>query len=278
MGPLLALLGSTLTGGRSRRSSAADGLELATIDVLRLDDAGRAALRSDLIAVMESATEAAEAREHFSPRAYLDRALDPRVHDRFNAVLLARDGGRPVGFMAAQARRERVLGREVEVLSAVAQVDPAYQGRGVLGLGFIGLALRYARTRLVVRCPRYFVGVCLNPAVYYFIRRRAPRMFPGPLRPEDPVMAALCERRFPAAERDEGVVHGLRAPILDARVRAWIDRTADPLVAFYLARNPRYAEGRGLPFAIPLGVADFVCGTALHAWLTVTRPLRRRGP
>jgi hypothetical protein len=58
-------------------------------------------------------------------------------------------------------------------------------------------------------------------------------------------------------------------------VRAWVDRSDDPRIRYYLARCPRYDEGYGLPIAIELGARDFVACVMRHAGLALTKRRRR---
>jgi hypothetical protein len=279
MGTLIEIIRAALSGTRSRRALRVDGVavEIETIDVLRIDEATLGRVRRELIQVMAAAyaTKTWPGGAVVGPEEYVDRALDRAVFDRYNGVVLAHDAGGPVGFISSYVQRKEVLGREVEVIRGGAHVVPAAQSSGLMRLGFIILALRYVRARLWIGVPRYYLGLCLNPIVYRFVHRRSWRLYPSPTCTDDPVMAALCDASFPRERRVGDAIAEPRAPRLDPRMQASIDRSDDPLIRYYLSRCPRFAEGFGLPIAAELGLRSVIYGVAMHAWTAVTKRHRR---
>ncbi|MFO7566879.1 MAG: hypothetical protein R6X02_29820 [Enhygromyxa sp.] len=278
MGTVFEIIRAALSGPRSRRPVRVDGeqIELETIDILNIDEPTLERVRLDLMRVMAAAyaTKAWPDGTIVGPEEYVDRALDRTTFDCFNGVVLAHDREGPVGFIASYVQRKQVLGREVEVIRIGAHVVPSAQSSGLTRISFIILALRYARTRLWIGVPRYFLGLCLNPVSYRFIGRRTRRLYPSPTCPDDPMMVALCGASFPQERRVGDAIAEPRAPRIDARLRASIDASDDPLIRYFVSRCPNYAEGYGLPIAAELGAADFVYALAKHAWLGLTK--RRR--
>jgi hypothetical protein len=278
MGIVYEVIRASLSGACSRRTIRVTGtpMTLETLDVLRIDEPTFERVRLDLLDVMRRAYAIKTWPDGsvVGPEEYVDRALDRRTFDRLNNVVIVHDREGPVGFTASYVQRKQVLGREVEVIRVGAHIVPAAQSSGLTRISFIVLALRYARSRLWIAVHRYYLGLCLNPVSYRFMRRRARRLYPSPTCPDDPIMAALCDASFPSERREGDAIAEPRAPQIEARLRASIERSDDPLIRYFVARCPKFAEGYGLPVAAELGAGDFLLGLAKHVRLALIK--RRR--
>jgi hypothetical protein len=270
-----------VAGAPSRRPIRHRGaeLELELIDILGADDETLERLRRDLTAVMlaayTTAPQAVRAGTASGPGEYLDRVLDRRVFGVYNTIVLVHAAEGPIAFTGGHVCRQTVLGQEVEVVRVGLHVAAAYQAQGLSGLTYSVAALRYARTRMFVEVPRYFLGLCANPVSYGFIHRRALRVHPSPERPGDALMNALCEQGFPGEQRCGQLIAKPLAARLDDRLREYIATTDDPLIRFFLAQNPNFEEGYALPLVVEIRPVDIAYAMGMHGWLAAQKLSRR---
>ena len=178
-----------------------------------------------------------------------------------------------VGFVCAVRQDVRLDGRVVTVFRAVAAIEPEHRHRNRTAL----FALREA-ARLRLRHPwrpAYLLTPIIHPSSYTALARFSRRLYPSPRRPHDPALdrlvVALADLVDPFGPSEGPLLRERRisvrnAPVLDT-----------PYARFYLAVNPRFADGYGLLVLVPLAVTDLLSFTLRRSMTVLRRPSRAGG-
>lgn len=280
---LAALLGRGAVDRRARLGPD-DPIEQRTVDLLRADPATRAEVAAASRAIQSVAMAPATHGRHdldldTATRLYTDRLTDPTIDWRYNTIVLFYDGAAPVGLVHGRVRALRVEGVLVMLLYMTTFIHPDRRGRGLLGRGFRQVTLEYVRHHpLALRRPHYYTGLCLSPTTYRFTHRGASALHPGPGFEPPPLMRAIYEALYADDLDADGLIAEPRAALVDPEQLAWIARTDDPDVRWFVERNPRYREGFGLPILVRLSLRDFARASLPAARAQVARLLggRRR--
>jgi hypothetical protein len=194
---------------------------------------------------------------------------DARIIRRIQLFRDAAD--RVVGFVCALRQDVRLDGRVVTVFRAVAAIAPQYRHGNRTALFGLREAARL-RLRHPWR-PAYLLTPILHPSSYTALARFSRRLYPSPRRPHDPTLdrlvVALADLVDPFGPSDGPLLRERRisvrnAPVLDT-----------PYARFYLAVNPRFAEGYGLLVLVPLAITDLLSFAARRT-MTFLRPWARR--
>lgn len=191
-------------------------------------------------------------------------------------ILVLRDGAGAVrGYAAMHVFEHLHLGRRTLVVRMEIAAEPAFRRVNFAGPFIVGGAWRLAARHPGV--PRYFFACFVHPSAYVSLCRHAPRVWPHPDGETPPHIEALLlglRRRFDLKPSGEGSVHV--GWIARGCVRP--PRRLSPEAEFYLARNPGYARGEGLPTIIDFSTPAVVRGGldfAAH-WLRRRLPDKRR--
>lgn len=176
-------------------------------------------------------------------------------------VILLRDGeaGPVVGFSTQMRMDVEVHGRRVRALfSGDTLIEPGYWGEQVLVRAWCRLAGRVKAQEPAV--PLYWFLISKGHRTYLylptFFHRFHPRHDAETPAFERDLIAALGARKYPREFNPAtGLIepretHDRLRPELDGTAR----RLANPHVAFFRARNPRYLEGH-----------ELVCVAEIHA-------------
>ncbi|APR88066.1 hypothetical protein A7982_13415 [Minicystis rosea] len=221
-----------------------------------LPAAERAALVEQLYAVYL-------ANSNTLDRAGFERVVLPSDEMRV-ALFLGRDG-ELAGFSAARIQRIVVNGREQAVFGAGVHILPAYRGGSASAVFGLTEALRFKLKN--PRIPLSYVTTASNPAVYKLFARTLRRYFPRrdqetPAEVEAIVQAISQKRGVQWTGEDPWLARTFVRPSRPERIRGSRALQNDPDVAFYVARNPGFAEGDGsaLLVFVPLDAADIAHG------------------
>ncbi|GIJ61799.1 hypothetical protein [Virgisporangium aurantiacum] len=183
----------------------------------------------------------------------------------------AADGAdRVVGFVCALRQDVRLDGRVVTVFRAVAAIEPEHRHRNRTAL----FALREA-ARLRLRHPwrpAYLLTPIIHPSSYTALARFSRRLYPSPRRPHDPALdrlvVALADLVDPFGPAHGPLLRERRISVRDAPV---LDT---PYARFYVAVNPRFAEGCGLLVLVPLAITDLLSFVARRTMTVLRRSAR----
>lgn len=258
-------------------------LRVRTLDVIACPADVRAAAREQVaalqIASMRPATHgrcpAVSLVE--AARMYGDRTFDPAVPWTYNRLVRFFDGDALVASGQARARPLIVDGETVELIGMNAFVRPEWRGQKLMNTAFVHAASAYARQRLGFRGPRYYAGVAMTPAGYRAAVRGARCVWPAPDGRRDPHAERVHRAAFADVVDADGVVpEPWASGVDDAEIARWA-RSTDPAVRLYLEKNPRYAEGFGLPNVVRSNAGDVLYSIAqMAADAIIGRRLRPR--
>lgn len=215
-----------------------------------------------------------EERASVAVDGYLERALDPGRYGIFNTVAVWMDGREAIGYLHSYIGSLDVGGERVDSLHNSTYLLPSYRGLVLVERAYFAVVLDYVRDHLFSPRDRYYVGFAISPVIYYFIHRRARTIHPSPIHAPSEHLLAVIEAAFGDVMDEDGLVLDLGAP-LAPETRAWLEASDDPLIRFYLDKNPRFEEGYGLPFAMPIGVAEFLYMMVATTRIRVEKMLRR---
>jgi GNAT superfamily N-acetyltransferase len=207
--------------------------------------------------------------------SYVDHAFDTQVHSRFNQVFLVFDpAGEPVAAAHGYVRLIDLGGERVEVVRGNTCVRPTHRGAGLSQAAIHHLIRAYSARFALSPYARYFAGLCMHPMMYAFIHQRARRLMPSADK-ADIRMQRVFEAIFEVAPGAPVPEHAGSHDT--AKTLAWLARhRQDPAVQFYLAHNPAYADGFGLPVLMGMNGADFVHIIAQFLRVAAGKALRRR--
>lgn len=215
-------------------------------------------------------------------RRHFDAADRARFHadlDEKQQVIEVRDAsGTLRGFSTVACYRREFDGRALRVLfSGDTVVDEASWGQQALAFGFIRFA---AQTQAQSDEPLYWLLISKGHRTYRYLSAFSIDYAPSPdqatLPPQQRLMDFLAQDRFGAAyDASRGVVrfaesHGhLRADLASVpAIHAHL-----PEVAYFLARNPGYAQGEELVCLCRIA-ADNLRPLARRVFVAAQRELR----
>lgn len=276
-----ALLDRRPAVDRRERLGPNHPVEQRTVDLLRADPATRAEVAAASRAIQNVAMVPATHGRHdldldTATRLYTERLTDPAIDWRYNTIVLFYDGATPVGLVHGRVRALRVEGVEVMLLYMTTFTHPDHRGQGLLGRGMRHITLEYVRQHpLALRRPHYYTALCLSPTTYRFAHRGGPALHPSRDFEPPPLMRAIYETLYDDTDPD-GLIAEPRAALIDPEQRAWIERTDDPDVRWFVERNPRYREGFGLPLLVRIALRDFARASVPAARAQVARLLGKR--
>lgn len=280
---LSTLLTRRSVGDRRERLAPDDPIEQRTVDLLHADPATQAEVAAASRAIQSAAMVPATHGRHAdldldtATRLYTDRLTDPAIDWRYNTIVLFYDGATPVGLVHGRVRALTVEGVEVMLFYMTTFTHPDHRGRGLLGRGMRHVTLDYVRQHpLALRRPHYYTGLCLSPTTYRFTHRGGPALHPSHDFDPPPLMRAVYARLYGDATDPDGLIAEPRAAHVDPEQLAWIARTDDPDVRWFVERNPRYREGFGLPILVRISLRDFARASLPAARAKVERLLGRR--
>ncbi len=204
--------------------------------------------------------------------AYDNTTLFRDAHDDDNIVVHMREGRELVGYGFVKIVEVVVGGRPVRAFQPLAGLLPEHVGQGAAMR--IGIQTCF-RVLAVCGSPTYMVGFVVNPGLYRGLSGLLDNLYPSPayaaraesLEPE--VLRAAIERwAVQAAPGYEDAAHFVTKDAEVSRRRPFRPQSAED--AFFLAANPRYADGHYLAVCARMG------------WASMTRALlreltRRRG-
>ncbi len=223
-------------------------------DVDRLDGVTRAELGPLLYAIF---------CDSYGDLAF-ETVTEEIVFRRGGSLYLIRDASDSiVGFGTLSIDGVKVGWRTYSVLQGGVYMRRGVRGGGAVFVRRACLALLRARLRHPLR-PLYAVFEFLTPYSYRLAERAFARVYPSRRRPTPPRVAALLnaaiDRRGLARVGDDPFVVSYPDPASHQRELSTpsTSRDADPDVAFYLERNPRFAEGHILCGLVPLNLSGLI--------------------
>jgi hypothetical protein len=216
---------------------------------------------------------------HRAVFAGIDRpAFDAYVFGADNPnrwLLVVRDpAGAAVGYCAMHFRDLEVEGRPVRVLRGAGGLLPEWRGGARLS-GFVGRRVAHAYATRGERAV-YFAGAMTSPSSYRQVSQVLQMEYPRPGVPTPPEFAA----------RVHAIADALGMPLSrdgDPSIRrvGWTSRFSpaalaritegtEPYARDFARRNPRYLEGEGIAFAIPITAGLIARGVArlIHRQVT----------
>lgn len=192
--------------------------------------------------------------QHFAD--YAGRITDPERNTLHCAAFLMMDGATVAAAVIVAVRPATLEGQAIGLASSFGGVRPAYRGHRLLNAGANRMFVDFFKRDRRDYRPLYFLGYVMSPMTFAYILRRVPYAYPSPALPVDPHMERLLQAAVP--RRDAAGL--IREPVASTRsptVDAWIEANRDaPDVRWFLKRNPRYAEGYGIPLLVRLHRRD----------------------
>jgi len=199
-------------------------------------------------------------------RRYFTHTNARRFHDDLAqkdwVMLQTHADGTMAGFSTAACFRLTVGGQAIRILfSGDTIVDQTAWHSSTLAGSFGHLALRMAREAPE---PLYWLLITKGFRTYRFLPVFFNSFHPVYHQPTPPgtarLLDAVCRMRFgPAWQPEQGVVDF--GPSHERLAPSWCPvpphRRSDPHVAFFLTRNPRYAQGTELACIAPITETNF---------------------
>jgi hypothetical protein len=256
-------------------------LDVDVVDLLRVDEGTRGLVRRQLVEILEENfrcarhAEGGEAGARGWITAYVEECTDPGVYGLYNVAVVFRDAGKPIGVLHGSSRLREFEGERIELVRGSINVLTAYRGHKLVNSGLYRLVRAYVRDRLIVWHPRYYQGAMVSPAAYRVVHRRALSVYPSPTRVTSARLRRLYEFLYPGTAAQGGLTVEQIGTRVDARTAAWLRESRDPIIRYYLERNPRFEEGFGLPVLMRLGLIDLLYTLGVSAVLGAQRRLRR---
>ena len=196
-------------------------------------------------------------------------------------LLRDRDTGSLRGFSTVRIERIRAPRPATVVFSGDTVIHPDYWGQKQLQTAFARILL--TRKLRAPHRPLYWFLLSKGYRTYMLLANAFPRAVPRCDRPDDPALRstldALAERRFGRDyDAAEGIVRfaGRRERVRDGLAPITQRHLANEHVRFFVARNPRYAEGDELACLADVRLGDIA---RIAARLVIARAsLGRRAP
>lgn len=198
-------------------------------------------------------------------RAHVTDAFDVERYDRFNTVCFMRDAdGEAIAAGHSHVRLVEIEGQMVELIRASMSVKPGWRGGGLTRMLLHRLMIGYMSVHGISRYPRFYMGYCMHPIMYTIMYRRSRHLFPSP-QPTLPILESVYTAIF---GQTAGQAIPEQAGSRDSpRSRAWVEANRHlPPVAFYLSRNPNYADGYTLPVIMRTQLRDLAAIMARSVW------------
>jgi hypothetical protein len=184
------------------------------------------------------------------------RQFDDDLAAKSDVILLEHDG-HLVGFSTCCRYRHS----ETRILfSGDTIVAPAHWGSPALATTWLAAIDRWRAE--APTAAHYWFLICSGFRTFRFLPVFWQRFHPGPTERDDPTLAPLLQRlaeeRFGGAyDPTSGIIRLPQAQVLRADLReAPPGRQRDPLIAFFLERNPGHAAGDELACLVALDPAN----------------------
>lgn len=229
-----------------------DGVEI--IDPAALSEAGKRTLARQLYRVHERVFAGTDEAE------FADYVVHSRARETKIAVYKSK--GVSVGYCAVHRFVKDLAGQSYVVFRAEAGLLRAYRRRNSTFPFVFQTALRYKLFHPFRNVC--YLGTFVHPSVYRLMTKYITGIYPNCRRPTPPsmeqLMIALAEAfHVPVAEKGDLLIREVGWITRDSEVdrKYWFEND-QPDIRFFVSRNPRYGDGRGLVVLVPIKMTNLL--------------------